>query len=152
MTRKELDQYSDLLKEQEETKDRIAKLEKQLEKIIAEGNVTDKVMGGDGGKQPFKIEGFPIPEYSKKKMWLNKNKAILKEREEKIANLILRIENFISTVDDSLVRRIITFRYVENLSWDKVADKIGGNNTSDSVRKACERYIERVNGKMSDMS
>lgn len=24
-------------------------------------------MGGDGGLQPFKIEGFPYPEYSRKK-------------------------------------------------------------------------------------
>ena len=31
---------------------------------------------------------------------------------------------------------------LENQSWNKVADQIGGNNTEDSVRKAFDRFMK----------
>lgn len=143
MTREVLNQYGYLLKEREDLCKRIGRLESQIDRIEQEGAVIDKVMGGEGGLQPFKIEGFPYPEYSKKKMWLNKNRAILKDREEKINNLLCEIENYISTVDDSIVRLIITYRVLDNMSWCEVASKVGGNNTEDSVRKMYERYVKK---------
>lgn len=143
MTREVLNQYGYLLKEREDLCKRIDRLESQIDRIEQEGAVIDKVMGGEGGLQPFKIEGFPYPEYSKKKMWLNKNRAILKDREEKINNLLCDIESYISTVDDSIVRLIITYRVIDDLSWSEVANKIGGSNTEDSVRKIYERYLTK---------
>lgn len=143
MTREVLNQYGYLLKEREDLCKRIDRLESQIDRIEQEGAVIDKVMGGEGGLQPFKIEGFPYPEYSKKKMWLNKNRAILKDREEKINNLLCEIESYISTVDDSIVRLIITYRVLDNMSWCEVASKVGGNNTEDSVRKMYERYVKK---------
>lgn len=143
MTREVLNQYGYLLKESEDLCKRIDRLESQIDRIEQEGAVIDKVMGGEGGLQPFKIEGFPYPEYSKKKMWLNKNRAILKDREEKINKLLCEIENYISTVDDSIVRLIITYRVLDNMSWCEVASKVGGNNTEDSVRKMYERYVKK---------
>lgn len=143
MTREVLNQYGYLLKEREDLYKRIGKLECQIDRIEQEGAVIDKVMGGEGGLQPFKIEGFPYPEYTKKKMWLNKNRAILKEREEKINNLLCEIEEYISTVDDSIVRLIISYRVVENMDWNEVADNIGGGNTADSVKKMYYRYVDK---------
>lgn len=143
MTKEILNQYSSLLKEKEELLIRIEQLEHQIDKIVERGSVIDKVMGGEGGLQPYKIEGFPYPEYSKKKMWLNKNKAILQEREKQIEQMILDVEQFISTIDDSHIRRIVMFRVVDNLSWNEVADKIGGGNTDDSVRKMYDRYLNK---------
>ena len=65
VTKEILIQYSDLQEEIKEVRDRIEKTENQIERIEREGAVCDKVMGGDGGLQPFKIEGFPYPEYSR---------------------------------------------------------------------------------------
>lgn len=144
MTREVLNQYGYLLKEREDLCKRIDRLECQIDRIEQEGTVIDKVMGGEGGLQPFKIEGIPIPEYSKKKMWLNKNRAILKDREEKINNLLCDIESYISTVDDSIVRLIISYRVIENMDWNEVADNIGGGNTADSVKKMYYRYVDKV--------
>ena len=50
-------------------------------------------------------------------------------------------EEFIASVQDSRIRRIINLRFIEKLSWNKVADRIGGGNTEDSVRKAFDRYM-----------
>lgn len=135
-------QYNSLLKERDELIQRIDKLENQIDKIVEDGAVIDKVMGGEGGLQPFKIEGFPYPEYSKKKLWLNKNRAILQRREEQISKTLNEVEEFISSIDDSHIRRIVTFRIVEGLSWNEVADKIGGGNTNESVKKTYYRFMD----------
>ena len=55
-------QYSDLQQECKEVREKIEKLERQIAKIEADGAVVDKVRGGLGGLQSFKIEGFPYPE------------------------------------------------------------------------------------------
>lgn len=144
ITKEILKQYIDLLKEQEEVKQRIEKTEKQLQKIEAEGNVIDKVRGGDGGIQNFKIEGFPYPAYSKKKTLLYVRRNQLEQLEIKIIATINEIEKFIETIDDSHVRRIITLRIVDGLSWEMVAKEIGGGNSEDSVKKIFYRYMERV--------
>lgn len=135
-------QYNSLLKERDELIQRIDKLENQIDKIVEDGAVIDKVMGGEGGLQPFMIEGFPYPEYSKKKLWLNKNRAILQRREEQISKTLNEVEEFISSIDDSHIRRIVTFRIVEGLSWNEVADKIGGGNTNESVKKTYYRFMD----------
>lgn len=138
-----LNQYSDLLEEVKETKDRIQKIEKQIERIEREGTVIDKVMGGEGGLEAFKIEGFPYPEYSKKKMLLYSRKSKLERLEMELLENINRVEEFISGIKDSRMRRIISLRYIENLSWNKVADYIGGGNTEGSIKMAFQRFMEK---------
>ena len=54
-----------------------------------------------------------------------------------------RLERYIADIDDSLLRQIFTYRFVNGLPWLQVAACIGGNNTADSVRVACNRYIEK---------
>ena len=54
-----------------------------------------------------------------------------------------RLERYIADIDDSLLRQIFTYRFVNGLPWLQVAACIGGNNTADSVRAACNRYIEK---------
>ena len=136
-------QYTDLQKERKEVRKKIEKLEKQIETIENDGNVADKVRGGDGGLQSFKIEGFPYPEYSRKKTLLYMRKATLSELEMELIETLNEVEEFITTIKDSHMRRIISLRVVDGLSWNKVADRIGGGNTDDSVRKAFDRFMEK---------
>ena len=135
-------QYADLQQECKEVREKIEKLERQIAKIEEDGAVVDKVRGGDGGLQSFRIEGFPYPEYSRKKTLLYARKATLSELELEIIETLNEVESFISTVKDSHMRRIITLRVVDGLTWNQVASKIGGN-TEDSVRKAFDRFMEK---------
>ena len=137
-------QYSDLQEEVKEVRERIDKTEKQIAKIEDEGNVVDSVCGGNGGIQHFKIEGFPYPEYSRKKTLLYARKATLASLEMELMETLNQVEEFIASVEDSRMRRIITLRFIDNLSWNKVADRIGGNNTEDSVKKAFYRFMENT--------
>ena len=135
-------QYSDLQKECKEVREKIEKLEKQIAKIEEDGAVIDKVRGGDGGLQSFKIEGFPYPEYSRKKTLLYARKATLSELEMELLETLNQVEEFIASISDSHIRRIVNLRVVDGLSWNEVSRKIGGN-TEDSVRKAFERFMEK---------
>lgn len=36
------------------------------------------------------------------------------------------------------------YRFQDFLKWDAVAAKLGGNNTEDSVKKACYRFLKKV--------
>lgn len=55
-----------------------------------------------------------------------------------------KIENYIMSVQDYQIRLIMLLRFVDLLTWAQVAQRIGGNNTEDSVRKACNRFLKRT--------
>ena len=60
-------QYSDMKEEIKQMKVDIQQTEDSIAKLIEEGTVCDKVTGGLGGIQGFKIEGFPVAEFEKRK-------------------------------------------------------------------------------------
>ncbi len=142
MTKEILRQYNDLQQECIEVREKIKSLEQQIYRIEQEGSVKDKVSGGIGGLQTFVIEGFPYPEYSRKKMLLYARKTILCKLETEILETINKIEAFISEIDDSHMRRIVHLRFVEGLSWSEVARRVGGN-TEESIKKMFYRFLEK---------
>jgi len=42
------------------------------------------------------------------------------------------LERYIAGIDDSLIQQIFTLRFINRLSWQQVANRIGGGNTADS--------------------
>lgn len=54
-----------------------------------------------------------------------------------------RVELYISGIDDLFTRRVFVKRYLQRKKWQTIADEFGGGNTKDSVRKICERYLEK---------
>ena len=128
---------------------RIDSCEQEISELERE-TALDKVYGGFGGTQGFVIEGYDERDLAVLRARLLRNKELLSQRlllkqrlKEDIARKIIEVEKFINSVDDSLTRRIIYFRFIEHLSWKKVADKVGGGNTEDSVRKTLDRYLEK---------
>ena len=136
-------QYSDLQEEVKEVRERIDKTEKQIAKLEVEGNVVDSVSGGNGGTQHFKIEGFPYPEYSRKKTLLYARKATLASLEMELMETLNQVEEFIASLDDSRMRRIINFRFIDKLSWIQVANRLDSNSTADGVRMEFNRFMEQ---------
>ena len=54
-----------------------------------------------------------------------------------------RLERYISGIEDSLLRQIFTYRFVNGLPWRQVAACIGGGNTEDSVKMMCHRHLKK---------
>lgn len=152
-----LTQYIDLQKEVKELRvkiekleNRIPKLDKRIAEIEAGEMVKDKVKGGFAGIQNFTIEGIPTKEYSDKKTELYIKKKLLAERKEMLNLLELdsmrqinQVEKFIKGIKDSHIRRIVSLRVVNGMSWNEVADNMGGGNTEGSVKMAFQRFMEQ---------
>lgn len=138
-----LEQYISVKQEIREIEARIERLNSKLDRINREGNVKDAVKGGNGGFQTFHIEGFPVAEEDEAKYLLSKNIRLLEARKAKAAELVVRVEEYLNTLDDSRMRRMISMRYIEGMTWGKIAHRMGGRATEESCRKEAERFLKK---------
>lgn len=128
MTKKELSRYYYLEKEIRHDREEIEELNAKLTHITQVLSDAPK-----GSPQRDKIDKI-IDELAERDNLLHV-KIINAEKER---NRILR---YINDIDDSLIRLIIQYRYLNLLTWVKVAYFVGGNNSPDSVRMLSDRYI-----------
>lgn len=68
-------------------------------------------------------------------------KAIIAAKQQQCLYERNRLERYIADVPDSLIRQIMTLRFIDGRTWYQVAMSIGGGNTEDGVRMACYRYL-----------
>ncbi len=117
-------------------------LKKQIEDIDYT-ITTDSVKGSSPyfpyTERNFLITGVDYQGYDNK---LNRLQRKLSRRIDELIDLVEETNDYINNIDDSLIRQIITLRYINGLEWKQVAASIGGNNTADSVRKIAERYLK----------
>ena len=140
-----LEQYTAVKKEREYIADKVATLERQIEHMEQSGySVRDTVRGGEGNMHHYTIEGFPYSDYSRRKTLLRVRRQQLIDRDEKLAELETQVEHFLSELADSRMRQMIAYRYIENMSWVQVADRMGGNNTADGCRKMVDRFLNNA--------
>ncbi len=52
-----------------------------------------------------------------------------------------RLDRYIESVDDPLLRQIMTYRFINGYSWSKISYMIGGNNTADGLRIKMMRFL-----------
>ena len=143
MTKDILVQYCDLKEEIKDLRRRIENKQKEIDRLEEEGAVTDSVKGGYGGEQHFKITGFPYPEYSRKKTALYLYKAQLENAELELLELTNAVEEYIQSLTNSRIRRIIRYRFIDDLRWYQVAQRMGGRATEDSVKKEFQRFMQQ---------
>ena len=74
---------------------------------------------------------------------LEKVQESLCRRRLALAEKEAAVTAYIGSVPDSLLRQILAFRFVGGLSWTAVANKIGGGNTEESVKKAFYRFFAK---------
>jgi len=133
--KKLLTQYTDL---QEEIKD----LEKRIKKLENFKVEHDKVTGSNNEfpYQPrsFTIEGYNIQDIDR----LNTVKTLLVDRKDKCEDMKIEIEKFISTIPDSRTRRVFQYRYIDGLSWQAIARRIGKYDESYPRKVIHDKYLE----------
>lgn len=151
MDKNVLIQYCDMKEEIKDLRRRITETEKQIFRIAEEGTVKDTVSGGMGGIQHFVVEGMPVPELSRKKLLLNKRKAMLIEKENELLELMNQAEEYIETIEKSELRIIFRLYFLDGLSYPKVADHMNQmfpkrriKYTDENIRKKIQRYFESV--------
>ena len=134
MTLNELSQLYWLNREIEMDQERLAELEQKATSISS-----PNLSGVPGGSNHFdnKIQRYVADIVDLQMIILAKQQQCIHERN--------RLERYIATIPDSLTRQIFTLRFINGLPWRQVAAHIGGNNTEDSVKKTCYRYIDKSN-------
>lgn len=137
-------QYCDVKEEIKDLRARTESLEEQIKEMEQGGYVKDIVRGGFGGTQHFATEGCPYPELTRKKTLLLARQQCLKERELTLLGLTNEVEQYINEIQDGRMRRMITYRFLDNLSWFQVAQRIGGRHTADGCRMAVQRFLEKI--------
>ena len=151
MDKEILIQYCDMKEEIKDLRRRIHKLEKQIDRIKTEGAVKDTVSGGMGGTQHFVVEGFPVPEYSRKMMLLRSRKTMLEEKEAELLELTNQVEEYITSIEKSELRIMFRLYYIDGLTWVQVAHRMNQMfpkrriaYTEDNCRKRNARFFEEI--------
>ena len=133
MTREQLEQLRFLSKE-------IHLIENQIKEIKYEV-VSDTVKGSGGFPYVYHtipITGINIKGHDKKIKTL---KSKLVERKTELINVVCEINEYINEVKDSEIRQIIILKYINGLTWDKIATHL--NYADESVpRKKMDRYLK----------
>lgn len=144
-----IDYIADTNRQIEKTADDIERIDKKLKSIENGEKVTDKVYGGEGGWQGFIIEGIPVPEYDKlktalltKRIRLNDEYKQLAQHQIELCEQRAAVQKFLRSITDPHIKRIITYRCIEQCSWSEVASKMGGGNTEDGVKQAFWRFCK----------
>lgn len=130
MTKKDLSQLYHLNKEIAELKQRIADIECSLG---VNGVRNTGMPNGNGISDKTGNTALKLVEYKQR----------LEDIQNKRANELIRLTEYINSIDDSYVRRIFTYRFLDNLTWRQITMRIGGNNTEDSIKKMVYRYLNK---------
>lgn len=134
----------ELLKQYRFCKKRIAELDEEIDRPKRENTVQDTVQGSQKDF-PYIMRTRTIcgcPDICDSNSEINR---LYKERAE-CKRIVKEVSVFVHSVDDNIIRRALIMRYMEGSSppkWDKIAMKIGGGNTADSIRMTVSRYIEK---------
>lgn len=130
MTREDLSQLkyldmeiSRLLERIEALEDGVDAVPSSLRERLTQGGVSDIV----ASKAMFKED-----------LYFELNDCLNRRRRE-----YLRLIREINRVEDSFLRQVLMYRYVDGMSWYEVADALGGNNTAATVRQACHRFFKK---------
>lgn len=149
MDKQGLINYISILREIEENEKRIDEMRRRINRMRPEeAPVTDMVSRGKRGKKNLgtvKIEG--MEDYSS----INRRKAQLRRRIEKKHKLLAKLnsqiadaEEYIDSLSDSELRRILTFRCIDGMrTWREVAEAMGEGYTEDMCRMQFYRFLKK---------
>ena len=134
-------QYSDLVEEVKDLRRRIEKLQDNIDKLVP---VKDSVKGTrkDGTIGSITVSGYPVPAYYRYKNQLEKREAALRKKEAELLELVNTVEEYITGINDSKMRRILRYRYIDNMSWTKIAFRMGKKYSADGCRMLHNRFLE----------
>lgn len=140
-------QYADLIEEEKELRRRIEKTKDQLIRIEeGKDSVVDTVQGctDDIRYAPclITVRGVDSPGYFQKKAKLREYLAKLERLEQRILEQLATAQEYIEHIENSRMRRILAYRYIDGLRWYQVAQRMGGKCSADSIRKEHDRFLE----------
>lgn len=123
-------------------KSEVVDLTKRIKKLKDESITQDVVSASNGppsySKHSITISGANLSSGRK----LKRLEMILSDKKAELTKKLIDLETEIQSIDDSLIRQIIRYKYIDGLKFWQVAQKIGGGNTEASVKMALNRFFK----------
>lgn len=138
-----LEQYSHLKAEERDLIRRIQSLDARILNMETNMIVSDTVARGKKGKQSLgtvRIEGFPSRDYQKRKRTLRKYKQMLSDKDDELLDLQLQVEEYIQGIEDSYIRQLARFKYIDGMTWNQIAKNM--HITPDAARMSLHRFLD----------
>lgn len=142
MTKKELEQLIDLQKEIKELEQSILKIQQM--------DIGDAPVKVNASRQNFPytqsntiVHGYDPVLADKRSMRMYEKRLLLDERKKKAVEAERKILCYINNIEESRVRRIMQFRYIEGLTWEKIGDIMHCDRTT--AEKIINRYLKKNN-------
>lgn len=138
-----LEQYSHLKAEERDLIRRIQSLDARILNMETSMIVSDTVTRGKKGKQSLgtvRIEGFPSRDYQKRKRTLRRYKQMLSDKDDELLDLQLQVEEYIQGIEDSYIRQLARFKYIDGMTWNQIAKNM--RITPDAARMALHRFLD----------
>lgn len=141
MTKKELSQLYYLNREIKMLKDQLSALEDKQDDYTR-GTVRASALDYPYTLHSITVSGATDPQAAyNRRAEIRETKALISLKIEQCDIEYGRLMRYINGLEDSLLRQILTYRYVSGFNWVQVAMHIGGGNTADSVRKQHDRHL-----------
>ncbi len=131
MTTQELSQIHWLRKEIAMWQSKLDRLENQS--LIKGQQITGMPSGGS--RITSKVEERAVK--------MEEIREHIRELKDRAVREEVRVLEYIKGIEDGFMRQIIQYRFLELKSWKEVAASMGGDNTSESVRKAFQRFLKK---------
>ncbi len=128
MKKHELSKYYYLKLEIKELEDRIREIEST---VVGSSKIT-------GMPRRKNIKSDPV---EKTVQLINKLKNKLTNQKSKATEELIKIEEFISSINDAEARLILTKRYIELQKWEKISLEMG--MTERTIYRIHKKYVER---------
>ena len=115
----------------------IKKLEKQIVSDTVTGSREDLTIG------PIAVNGIAERLIEKKRERISARLIKQHQFKEELEETRVEIEDYIQTIENSEIRRIARYRYIDDLEWQQVAVRMGKGYSEGSCRKKIERFLKK---------
>ena len=133
MTRQELESVYCLKNELRMWQERLAELQADIA-------LSPKVLDG----MPFQHTNTTSNPTEMKAIRLAEMSKIIDGKISEIQITIAEIEEYVMSLDDSVIRQIIEYRCVKCMHWSNIAIKLGTMYTEDNVRQMYHRFVSAI--------
>lgn len=138
MTKEELSQLRDLRQEITELEAKIVDLKSKSSRIIS-----DKVKASSKDfpytEISLEIEGYDYVMDAKSKRQIQMKQELLRQRKEQAEELELRITQYINSIKESKIRRMMEYKYIEGYTWEKIGQIFHCDRTT--AEKSVSKYL-----------
>lgn len=122
----------------------IRETERDIQELNRKKAVVQDSVKGSNPEFPYQPQSFRIEgsrEEVADRISLEYEERLLKERKKEAERIKIEVEAWLNTIPMRM-RRIIKFKFFEELTWQQVAQRMGRNATKDSVRMELENFMK----------